>query len=1091
MSAIDTLLQLIQKHDGAQLSVEDLEAHQLRTPHVLKEFMDVVSKDANYMANIPILLLNLLSLKSNLLRSLDTNMLQLVLERILEDPNLSSEWTVLAKRLIEIGATRSALQWIFTRPIEKFCQLYAILEHGLRQALPKQWVFDTRQAGHASIEFASLPRLWPPSHGGYSFLTWLFLDDLPKEMHATIFGAFDPTHKSFTMLYIEKRTGCLILQTSLTTSIRFSFKFTSNLWYQIAVVHKRSTTTASSRATLFVNGKQQECLKITFPMQPPASTPVRAFLGSLSAFKNPNTGCARYSLGQTLLVDQILVGSLINIYHKLGVQYTGNFQDLLGGFMTYSASADLSANPCDDSSSLRPRNSENMPENRLFLSVCGQGTLDSAKQMNTGLVVINQAIPYISDSLRDGRGVGILSGNVQSIVSRPLIDNLHTVGGMVALLKLLEVSNTPAQFSCCLNLSLNAISFSARNSEDMERIRGYEILALIMKKRADMMSGEVLKSVLDFIGLPLEIINNSLAYRALLMKFLIWSSCPMRVRLDHLNHFRILFSSTSYADYNSVRLTKMNFVRKVLQQLRLQSNSQIHQALISILRHFLELNFTAENVRMLSTFIVHQMYSTRASQGQLTINSAMSGTSVDDQRPVARQLLIMLESLLQDDETDERINKFATTVTNRWILVLLSDEQSAPLGLSILSRLLASQGTSYVSRFAGKSDGFRICESVLERRHASAIWQGLFAIFLGYRAKFQSSDHTLSIVYPERTDQGRYSKVAIVPECFSSICRLMKRCAIDMSGPASHDTTIDPRDVQRKQLKRKSLDVIMGDALRQEQTHARSLQQDQSDVAQASKTFDHMSRLWAELRRESDQVRNYLNKIPAVRLLLEVLFYSITGPSSVNVDDELKSRKHRVSRSACSAASEQVTTTSSELASIRKSAPVRLFSSAPNESYETSLARTWAIFSDASHCLFDMILDCIAYNVKRSKDFTLVDILVLPPAYSEEQDAFLTLLLHNIIARMTTEKLKVDDATTFMQNVHRLGCAVYQAAITCRYQTDLSSLIRLLGEIIDNLPSQDVDTLQAAVAAKAIQLMRKVSQSNSPSNALVDLVGTL
>lgn len=273
--------------------------------------------------------------------------------------------------------------------------------------------FDLALCGFSSIELPSLPRVFPPSTG-YSLSAWIRIDAFDQSCHTTLFGAFDSSQKCFLLLYLEKDSQQLILQTSIRSSrpsVRFkSTRFATTRWYHVALVHRKSTTDPKqSSAVLFVDGEFAEQVKCAYPESPPeqerrqsagspggtpgTSTrlykPVQAFFGTphdLGLRFGRNEVMSKWSLASAHLFQAPLTDEFVAVCHRLGPRYSGNMQDCLGPLLTYRASAELNrynellhpdkSDRSDIVTATESRGSDVLPEGRILVSICPTAVID-------------------------------------------------------------------------------------------------------------------------------------------------------------------------------------------------------------------------------------------------------------------------------------------------------------------------------------------------------------------------------------------------------------------------------------------------------------------------------------------------------------------------------------------------------------------------------------------------------------------------------------------------------------------------------------------------------------------------------------------
>lgn len=548
----------------------------------------------------------------------------------------------LCKSLMHLGVSRLAdVQLLLTRqdPIaSQFCLDMAAKYNG-----PPFVQFDLSLHGHSSIELPSLGRSFPPqSSAGYTFTAWIRVDAFDPDSHTTIFGVFDSTQTCFLLAYVEKDTHNFILQTSVTSqrpSVRFkSVTFKENRWYHVAIVHRRPRSMTASKASLYVNGEFAEQIRSQYPVPPPLSNastdsfasftsnnnkpyPVQAFLGTprdLSTKLGAGLVLSKWSLASAHLFEDILSDDFLAVHYRLGPRYQGNFQDCLGGFQTYEASAALGLRnemlhpgkeegSSDILKAIRDKASGIMPEQKVLMSTLptavfhtdGQfldsflfrslsrsaaGNLFHLTTKSGTAISINAALPCVNDALVRAHGVAVLTGDAVVATPYNFDDNLWRIGGFTPVaLKLVERSKTAEEFLRTIELMFLSITKSWRNSEAMERDNGYAILGMLLRAKLgyatsgtdipawrllltpddrDKLSFQLLSLVLDFVGYkhasPVEsFIINPLAYRILLIDFDTWRKAAPITQELYYKQFVTFAVNSKFHDFNSRRLQRM------------------------------------------------------------------------------------------------------------------------------------------------------------------------------------------------------------------------------------------------------------------------------------------------------------------------------------------------------------------------------------------------------------------------------------------------------------------------------------------------------------------------------------------------------
>ncbi|KAI7433761.1 beach-domain-containing protein [Hortaea werneckii] len=414
-----------------------------------------------------------------------------------------------------------------------------LLEFLRRSKAPALIQFDLTLHGFSSIEMPCLPRAFPPTTG-YTLTTWLRIDEYDPQCHTTLFGAFDASQTCFVLVYIEKDSHQLILQTSVRSSrpsVRFkSTRVDAGRWYHIAIVHRKaSSDPRQSPALLFVNGEFAEQVKCGYPESPPEyddrqssgspavvgtrkSKPVQAFFGTphdLALRIGRDEVRSRWSLASSHLYATPTSDEFLAVHQRLGPRYHGNLQDCLGPMLTYQASAELNrynellhpdkSEKSDIVTATESRGSDVVTESRLLLSISPHAVLDldhkkahsigyeldaralaRYKQLaqQTRGIALNAAIPTVNEAISRSYGSGILTGDPVVVIPKAL-DNASwcLAGALPLLVRLLESANSKHAFLQAVKIFFECLKDNWRISEAMEKGNGYGMLAVIIREK--------------------------------------------------------------------------------------------------------------------------------------------------------------------------------------------------------------------------------------------------------------------------------------------------------------------------------------------------------------------------------------------------------------------------------------------------------------------------------------------------------------------------------------------------------------------------------------------------------------------------------
>lgn len=484
----------------------------------------------------------------NLMAIHRTDLLSILLSSLVDNGSTNehvNEAHELAALLLSLGITKLVDAHLLYRNADTSSSMAELLLNALKVShTPSYFHFDLSLRGYSSIELPDLGTQFPPAgpSNGYTLSLWFHISKFDENAHTTLFGAFDSSQTCFVLVYLERDSRNLILQTSVTSSrpsVRFkSILFREGRWYHIAIAHQRPKTTSSSRVSLFVNGSFVEQLKANYPLASPMSkakvespepslidsrlNPVQAFVGTpqdLASSLGRDVVSTRWRLASAHLFGDVLSDDLVAVYYELGPRYFGNYQDCLGSFNTYQAAASLkirndSLYPGKEQRSdiiraMEVGGSELLPERKLILGLSPANVLTATIHGNTGRgyvanyvsqiglkiakhlsykghgsLVINSAIPAVNDALQHSSGHAVLTGDPAVVTVSSLDNAAWQVGGCTAVvLDLLDRANDDDAVIHAINCVLESIRDNWRCSEAVERENGFAILSCLIAEK--------------------------------------------------------------------------------------------------------------------------------------------------------------------------------------------------------------------------------------------------------------------------------------------------------------------------------------------------------------------------------------------------------------------------------------------------------------------------------------------------------------------------------------------------------------------------------------------------------------------------------
>ncbi|KAL5618036.1 hypothetical protein FOVSG1_000258 [Fusarium oxysporum f. sp. vasinfectum] len=1130
----------------------------------------------------------------------------------------------ICKMLMFLGVNEPAdTQFLLSRPgseASEFC-----LQMTSKHSGPPFFQFDLSLHGHSSLELSSLGRSFPPqSSAGYTFTAWIRVDSFDPTAHTTIFGVFDSTQACFLLMYLERDTHNFILQTSVTSnkpSVRFkSVSFKEKKWYHIAIVHRRPKALVTSKASLYVNGEFSEQIRCNYPHLPPLSTgahdsfasfnsnqnktnPVQAFIGTPKDLSNqigPGLVFSRWSLASAHLFEDALSDDFLAVHYGLGPRYQGNFQDSLGGFQTYEASATLGlrneiAHPGKGETSdiiraVREKAGSLLPESKILLSILPSATFPENVQFyDTGLLrslprncarnlfrasnqegaplAINCAVPSLPDSLFRVQGLLQFRGNPIVAVPSYLDENLWRLAGFTPLaLKLFERASSIEETVRAAEMLFYCIRQSWRNSEAIEKDNGYGILAMLLRVKLgydrssgdstvtrlqvsnedrDRLAFQLLSLILGFVGYnhtePMEsFIINPLAYRILLIDLDIWRKSAPRIQELYYKQFVTFAVKSKYHEFNSRRLIRMRIVKRLLDAMKGEVVSE------DTISHFMGAfevlvasNFSQEVMRSLSLFITYAFHSQPSSLPRtprpLSAISRSStpvprrrGTPTDPtaaaiacglkfltKKQLGVKVLSMYSRILCEKGNTTHIKKFARTVTNKWLLYLLAEDDPEVVvhGCKILARLLVTHGSNYTSKFAGKSGGFIIMSNRLKRFwDMPTLWPICFSILFGYDVAEINFDRNFDFFSLLETFGKR--KV-VYPDSLSVITAMLQHGLKDVmrhqDDPDSPATHIDPSFAFKKhasstELRPRASSMNLATALETRSNFSR----DSERVASYASVLHTVIRFLSDLHARSTEFRDFALNSEWVRLLLSALYPVIVSADAVTPETELNSGDTALTfegtdviirpiSGSASNATPIVRTTSvdpvpSPQSTPPKGTPLRRASSfilltQQKSPVGPSPARLNPALpslrsvpskkpsSDILDGLLELVVNVFMDQLLARKDFPGFGLFTkVPPGFREHQAYFESYILKHVIAQLTNNvqlNQKAICEPRVLTNLSRFCTHMSEAIFEGWFMNGAEAMIDFVGMLLEFLQRPDISNLKSVrLCSQAVATIR-------------------
>ncbi|KAK4689020.1 hypothetical protein P7C73_g1097, partial [Tremellales sp. Uapishka_1] len=544
-------------------------------------------------------------------------------------------------------------------------------------------------------------------------------------------------------------------------------------WIHFAIGVRKNKAANSAEIRLFVNGLRVGALRTLYPVPAPVTTAkvqsnslsdgVRISLGralqdeTSETRKAPNVGREEeneWLLGRSLLLEEAISEDLVRLMHHLGPRYCGNLQEALGKFLTYegATSINIYLHALAQTAAEKPyptlttnsvlvkaiRNGPAVPEETVLTALSAKDAFGDS--------VINAAVPHPFRARQLSHGTAKMVGHVFPFHSKSLDESVMTVGGGTIILKLIDLAQTSEELLATLVILKDMLKDSWSASEEMERIRGFDLLAAILRpKMAKIMDVSSLKVIMSMLGIHMDRPNvatvyNSAGYRSLGLEFELWSYAPLGVTALYLQHFQYLLVDSKHARYNLLRtFQKSSMVKKLLYALRSNLfDPAVIPVVVDSLRLVLVARWSAEDcIKPVFSYLVSALCQSNVSF------SHVATSEIPPSQVPASLIAVMLAELVENHSRLLKLNKILPL--HRLLVIFLSSNPAYHVVfpcLKVVEQCVFTPGLESFQRAFEAEGGFALLARTLAPLWRDDIQAIVFRMLLG------TEENSTSLVCP-------------------------------------------------------------------------------------------------------------------------------------------------------------------------------------------------------------------------------------------------------------------------------------------------------------------------------------------------------
>ncbi|KAL3418834.1 beige/BEACH domain-containing protein [Phlyctema vagabunda] len=471
-------------------------------------------------------------------------------------------------------------------------------------------------------------------------------------------------------------------------------------------------------------------------------------------------------------------------------------------------------------------------------------------------------------------------------------------------------------------------------------------------------------------------------------------------------------------------------------------------------------------------------------------------------RELGNKVLEMYACLLCEKGSTVNIKKFAKTVTNKWLLYLLTEDDPEVVvhGSRILARLLVVNGSVYITRFANKSGGFTILRHRLKRWwDVPTLWPICFSILFALdvaEIDFERSFELFSFL--DTFEKTAVVNAGILPVIMAMLQHGLKDVLRNqddpdspVSGNASPQTPKSTLAVPGTTSRRRSMSLT-------KELESRQTPQGKKERVSGQATILHtVIRFFADLHAKSSGFREFAISSDYIRLLLSVLFPVIVSTDAVNPETELNSKDSALtfegddviirplSRvTSVPAPIVRTTTVETELlpssfapraTPLRRGSSFILLTSRPSD-FSPSSARLNLVMSPKKKIaaqqvsnglvegLLELVVTVFIDQVMTRKEFPGFSLsLKIPPGFQEHQAYFESYLLRNTISQLGNT-IQLDQKSLWepktIQNMARFTKHIGEAVFEGWFLSGAEPLLDFAGTLLEYLQRPEISKIK-------------------------------
>ncbi|XP_050392525.2 WD repeat and FYVE domain-containing protein 3 [Patella vulgata] len=362
-------------------------------------------------------------------------------------------------------------------------------------------------------------------------------------------------------------------------------------WHHLVIVFHRAGIMKNSNVSLFVDGEHINTQKLHYmspnlggggTASPTAFTSVFCYIGTPPQLRRQSR--VTWRQGPCHLLEDIVSTNTIQNIYNLGPTYIGSFQAALMESNEVSnpfiaeekVMFGVHAHALSQMTVAKIRKVYNKVDSK---SIAKQLAM-SAHENATPIRLLHNSAGHLAGPARSLGAILMGYLGVRTFCPRPVAKMLDNVGGTAAVLGLIAMAKDVEGLYAAVKTLVCVVNSSRSARWDMDRIRGYQMLAMLYKKKRNLLNSHILHLTFSLVGTldsgrESAMIPNRVAFEDLLCDLEVWHEAPGDLQKSLYEHFNELLTDSADAKANSMMMRDIGLVSGLLHVLK-DVNLSVH-----------------------------------------------------------------------------------------------------------------------------------------------------------------------------------------------------------------------------------------------------------------------------------------------------------------------------------------------------------------------------------------------------------------------------------------------------------------------------------------------------------------------------------